>query len=201
MNFKTRTELESMTIPQLKEYADSLKVQYTSKVKKADLIDDIRLHITDQLHDAPEQDSKPEPTTLVPNRAALRRMGQRSPKRKVVVSGDVMGLHHRGRALGLKHYRAMGLALGRTCPPEWRNNRQALPLPNSERVQNYVRGNPMVYPKLTTKQFRRVRKHMDPTTSHNDVSPYPVRREVPAGYTKLAVTPDGKFNLLMQFAR
>lgn len=41
MNVKTRSELEAMTVAQLKEHATELGVSYTSKIRKADLIDAI----------------------------------------------------------------------------------------------------------------------------------------------------------------
>lgn len=194
----------SYTVDDLTSLARGLGLKGYSKLKKAELYALVQtegtktLEAQDGVYEL--EDTKPEPTTVVPNRAALRKMGQRSPKPKVTVIGKVMGLHHKGRALGLKHYQAMGLAIGRTEIP-FKARRQAISLPNSERVQNYVRGNPLTYPKLTHNQWRRVRKNMIHTSSLSDVSPYPVRREVPAGYSKLAVTPDGRFNLLMQFAR
>lgn len=172
------------TVAQLKEHADLIGVTYTSKIRKADLIaliDAREQEIVDAGKDAePAQDgigfTSEDPRDTIDGGPETN---QYHPKPKL------MGLHYRGRALGLKHYQAMGLAIGRTTPPV---HKPASHMPNSERVQKYAKANGGG--NLTRKQMRRVRKAAN---KHGEGFMYG-NAETWAranGYSVLARTPEG----------
>lgn len=217
---------QDKTVAELKTIADQWGVKYNTKTRKADLIAaiDSAIDETEGNSDSPSPDlhwqevghtssgetvytapmgTRPDEGTPWMSHSAVapKRTGERGK-----VKGKVMGLHYRGRALGLKHYQAMGLVIGRTAPKRGHSPiLSGFIMPNSERVQNYARQrgthgvvtdrSPVA--KLTHRQMRRVMKAAD---KHGDGFMYrtvwtpgmPEYRFYPAeGYSLLARTPEG----------
>lgn len=195
-------DLNKMTIPQLKEYANTLGVNYPSKVLKAVLIEMIEtrekeiarnymdsMHLDKHIEEALTADS----SERVPVKLKQKGWNHSGPK------GEPMPLGYRGRALGLKDYKATGLAIGRTAAGF---DGQLIPRgfaahkPNSERVQNYTYQNSFcdqehgggLMPKLTPRQMRRVRKNANKHGEGFLVTRGPERQDV---YSLLARTPEG----------
>lgn len=194
-----------MTVAQLKDEADLIGgITYTSKTRKADLITLIEAEcarVTKAAGFTSVEERTAEVADPKEGMSAQTRVSESTPVVKPAGESNVMGLHYRGRALGAKHFQAMGLAIGRNWSesPEYAALHYNAHKPNSERVQDYARYNcqqidrVVGYPKLTPKQMRRVRKnankhgeHFMYEDTHRAVilSPY-------AGYSLLARTPEG----------
>lgn len=196
--------ISEMTIPQLKAELTNLGVSFKAKDKKADLQVALENALIDQAKSGSLEvgPTEPKPLPMTPAREAKKAKhiaaysgieATETAKRKA----SIMGLHYRGRAVGLKLYQLMGLAIGRTTPPV---HKPASHMPNSERVQKYARqltpDAPYinVFPKLTHRQMRRVMKAADKHGEGFVYSSIKAQESNPLGmgpYSLLARTPNG----------
>lgn len=185
----TNAGIMTMTIPQLKVALTNLGVSFKSKNKKAELQEAlINAAVKPQSESTMETwETEQKPVMITHDEAHDGFTG-------------VMGLHYRGKALGLKHYQAMGLA-NRPSTLELSREHTHAHLPNSERVQKYEMFNTLKRDglnrtnfnkraKLTPKQMRRVRKNAN---KHGEGFMYgnAVDWARTNGYSVLARTPEG----------
>lgn len=151
----------------LTDKAAELGIEGRSKMKAGELREAIKAVLsTEDTTPEVEQTDDSKATTLVPNRADMRRRGFRNNRKvKPAVTGKVMGLHYRGRALGAKHFKLMRDAQaasqgGRIVRSGTRTVvNPDTPMPASERVQKYVKQNGTR--KLTVAQSRQVRRNAE----------------------------------------